>query len=75
MIMNAYDYNENQLVEQPAIELFAELGWTTVCALEETFGCAEPSLQASPSGRGDEEITGCAGPIRTGELKRVMLIE
>ena len=30
-------YTEDQLVEQPAIELFAELGWTTVSALEETF--------------------------------------
>lgn len=31
-------YTEDQLVEQPAIGLFAELGWTTVSALEETFG-------------------------------------
>ncbi|MEJ7759546.1 MAG: type I restriction endonuclease subunit R [Gemmatimonadaceae bacterium] len=31
-------YTENQLVEQPAIGLFAELGWQTVSALEETFG-------------------------------------
>ena len=28
-------YTEDQLVEQPAIGLFAELGWTTVSALEE----------------------------------------
>ena len=27
-------YTEDQLVEQPAIGLFAELGWTTVSALE-----------------------------------------
>jgi len=32
------DYNEDQLVEQPAIGLFAELGWQTVSASEETFG-------------------------------------
>jgi type I restriction enzyme R subunit len=31
-------YTEDQLVEQPAIELFAALGWQTVEALEETFG-------------------------------------
>ncbi len=33
-------YNEDQLVEQPAIGLFAELGWTTVSAREEIFGTA-----------------------------------
>ena len=31
-------YTEDQLVEQPAIGLFADLGWETVCAMEETFG-------------------------------------
>ena len=31
-------YTEDQLVEQPAIELFAALGWKTVSALEEIFG-------------------------------------
>lgn len=36
-------YTEDQLVEQPAIGLFAELGWTTVSASEEIFGSAEPS--------------------------------
>lgn len=35
-----HDYTEDQLVEQPAIGLFAELGWTTVSASEETFGAA-----------------------------------
>jgi type I restriction enzyme, R subunit len=33
-----HPYTEDQLVEQPAIGLFAELGWQTVSALEETFG-------------------------------------
>ena len=33
-------YTEDQLVEQPAIDLFADLGWTTVSAMEETFGPA-----------------------------------
>ncbi len=36
--MSAHAYSEDQLVEQPAIGLFAELGWQTVSALEETFG-------------------------------------
>ena len=31
-------YTENQLVEQPAIELFAQLGWQTVSAQDEVFG-------------------------------------
>jgi type I restriction enzyme R subunit len=31
-------YTEDQLVEQPAIGLFAELGWKTVSAMEEVFG-------------------------------------
>ena len=30
--------SEDQLVEQPAIGLFAKLGWTTVSALAETLG-------------------------------------
>ena len=36
--MSAHAYTEDQLVEQPAIGLFAELGWTTVSALEEVIG-------------------------------------
>ena len=36
--MSAHAYTEDQLVEQPAIGLFAELGWVTVSAMEETFG-------------------------------------
>ena len=31
-------YNELQLVEQPAITLFAEFGWQTVSAMDELFG-------------------------------------
>jgi type I restriction enzyme, R subunit len=33
-----HDFNENQLVEQPAIKLFAELGWQFVSAKDEVFG-------------------------------------
>jgi type I restriction enzyme R subunit len=36
--MSPNAYTEDQLVEQPAIGLFAELGWTSVSALEESFG-------------------------------------
>lgn len=36
--MTAHPYTEDQLVEQPAIGLFAALGWQTVSAMEETFG-------------------------------------
>jgi len=31
-------YTEDQLIEQPAIGLFADLGWLTVSAFEEVFG-------------------------------------
>jgi len=31
-------YAEDQLVEQPAIGLLAELGWQTASAMEEIFG-------------------------------------
>ena len=36
--MSGHAYTEDQLVEQPAIRLFAELGWQTVSAMEEKFG-------------------------------------
>jgi type I restriction enzyme, R subunit len=36
--MSPHAYSEDQLVEQPAIGLFAALGWQTVSAMEETFG-------------------------------------
>ena len=38
-------YTEDQLVEQPAIGLLAELGWTTVSAVEETFGATGTLLR------------------------------
>jgi type I restriction enzyme R subunit len=34
----SHAYSEDQLVEQPAIGLFAALGWQTLSAMEETFG-------------------------------------
>ena len=36
--MSVHAYSEDQLVEQPAIGLFATPGWQTVSALEETLG-------------------------------------
>ncbi len=36
--MSPHAYTEDQLVEQPAIGLFAALGWQTASALDETFG-------------------------------------
>src|SRR5438105_12493582 len=48
-------YTEDQLVELPAIGLFAELGWTTVSALEEAFGVPSPGRRATlshPMGEG-----------------------
>ena len=44
--MSIHAYTEDQLVEQPAIRLFAELGWQTVSAMEEVFH--SPSPQPSP---------------------------
>jgi type I restriction enzyme R subunit len=36
--MTPHPYTEEQLVEQPAIQLFTTLGWATATALEEVFG-------------------------------------
>lgn len=36
--MSPHGWTEDQLVEQPAIGLFADLGWQTVSAQDETFG-------------------------------------
>ena len=36
--MSGHAYSEDQLVEQPAIGLFAALGWQTVSAADESFG-------------------------------------
>ena len=38
-------YTEDQLVEQPAIGLFAELAWQTMSASEETFGATGTLLR------------------------------
>src|SRR5260370_37674639 len=39
-IVSPHAYTEDQLVDQPAIGLFGQLGWQTVSAREESFGTA-----------------------------------
>ena len=34
----SHAYSEDQLVEQPAIQLFSGMGWQSVSSLEEVFG-------------------------------------
>jgi len=43
-----HPYTEDQLVEQPAVGLFEELGWQTVVALEEVFGPAGTLQRETP---------------------------
>lgn len=54
--MSPHAYTESHLVEQPAIGLFATLGWQTVPAMEETFGPSPPA--PLPEGEGGR-ISGC----------------
>ena len=42
--MTPNPYNEDHLVEQPALALLTELGWSTACGLEETFAPEGGSL-------------------------------
>ena len=47
--MPAHAYTEDQLVEQPAIQLFKELGWQAVSALDEIFGAKGTFGRETPS--------------------------
>lgn len=47
--VSAGAYSENQLLEQPALALFAKLGWQTVSAIEEVF-CPSGTLGQETSG-------------------------
>lgn len=53
--MSPHAYSEDQLVEQPAIGLFATLGWETLSALDETFG---PYGTLGRETRGEAVLTG-----------------
>lgn len=53
--MTPHHYNEDQLVEQPAIALFAALGWQTLNAMEETFG---PDGSLGRSTKGEVVLSG-----------------
>ncbi|MDQ3174761.1 MAG: type I restriction endonuclease, partial [Acidobacteriota bacterium] len=47
-------YSEDSLVEQPAIELFSDLGWEVANCYKERFGMLNaPSPRPSPSGKGE----------------------
>ncbi len=60
--MTAHPYNEDGLVEQPAIALFGELGWRTVAAGNETFGV---NGTLGRSGRQEVVLTAClVGVVR-----------
>ncbi len=51
--MSAHAYTEDQLVEQPAMRLFADLDWSV--AQSHPHPSSAPSPQPSPSGGGSEE--------------------
>ncbi|MEA3358653.1 MAG: type I restriction endonuclease [Thermodesulfobacteriota bacterium] len=50
------NYSENTLVEQPAIKLFAELGWEMANCFNESFGDSPSPLSPLPGGEGKAEI-------------------
>jgi len=58
--MSANAYSEDQLVEQPAIQLFAEMGWQTVSALEEVFGVGGTLGRET---KGEAVLLGAFGPL------------
>ena len=45
-------YTEDSLVEQPAIQLFAELGWETLSAADEVMGTPSPPAPLPHAGEG-----------------------
>ena len=69
--MSGPAYTEDRLVEQPAIGLFAELCWTTVSALEETFGTTGTLLRETKG-----EVEGLTyGPAVTGNMEIRNLVQ
>jgi len=73
--MSPHAWTEDQLVEQPAIGLFGELGWQTVSALEEVLGdaplpwplCSAPNV---PLSLGERGIFIGSSRNRVGELRK-----
>ena len=61
--MSVHPYTEDQLVEQPAIGLFAELGWDIAVANPHPgpLPCSAPSPQPLPVGEGVIEGEGDGG--------------
>ena len=57
------DYSEDSLVEQPAIELFRELGWQTANCFYEKFG-SNGTLGRETSSEGEEGIVSLDTMIR-----------
>ena len=50
-------YTEDQLVEQPAVGIFTELGWPMVAALEESFGLPTAPPRCDSGGEGKTGAT------------------
>lgn len=49
MVSNASEYSESTLIEQPAIELFTELGWQSANCFHETYGLNSALGRETPS--------------------------
>jgi len=49
-------YTEDQLVEQPAIQFFSEVGWQTLSALREVFGVGSMTGNETKGQRGLAEL-------------------
>ena len=69
--MTTHAYTEDQLVEQPAITLFAELGWQTVLAMEEVFG--DPSNAAKHEADQRAVISGWLGLLGRQSAKAIQI--
>ena len=65
--MSLHAYSEDQLVEQPAIGLFAGLGWQTVSAMEETL--PGPSRVGKACGRETKGEVVLVGRLRAALCK------
>jgi hypothetical protein len=59
--MSAHAYTEDQLVEQPAIGLFAELDWTSLAAPVRSNPALPPEALTAVSLAGKERVSPCDG--------------